>query len=760
MRKRISITFAILFVNLFAMARHSLSGTVIDSTDSKGIAGCDIILLRGDSIFSETKTASDGKFEIREIPGGEYTVEASALGYGLERRGIAVNGEQHLDIALEPLKSTALDEVTVTADKSDIVTRTANGQIFYLSKEARALGNPFMALMEIPLLISDPNAASISTVYGDSPLVLVNGNRVNSGISPIKPSEIESVEIVTNPSARYIREGYKSVVNIRLKPKSGPFTWIELATRHDLPVDYGFGTFQFEVGNPALSVYGRLSGEYKYREKTFKDICRQSASYTQAFTEDKRSDAHKVLGELLLKGNPSKHDYYAIYAYIDSSLKEQKYDGEGSVTQSSEKDYAYSGQSRTRNTVATASAYYKHSFALGHHLESRLYYNYNRNRLAHDRLDSYAGVDETEYGQLFRNRRHSGTLQIDYTLSYGSMAEIIAGASTMFNNDRIGHVSDPRSLFRHRNVTEYLYAGWSDRLWNKVWAVLSAGVEMVWIDAAGYSNNYVRPHSNLGFNWMINRHNSLDITYQLTNTSPSVTQLNPYNTSTDNMYVVKGNPHLKPQWMHYLPFTYTFNTRGLYIWARVYYKEIRDLLSPTGYTDGNGVFVSTYANVGRLRQKLAGLNASYRFSNGRVYASFSVAENCFDNRKAHAFREYSAGGNWRTGPWSFYGRFFYQTRAVDDITITDYHTPGQFELQANYNFSPDFWMGVCLKNPTGKYRFTERTQTDSYRQVSDITLNYRRPSVWFIIRYAFRRNQDKRIKLDKVLNSTETGIRL
>ena len=69
-------------------------------------------------------------------------------------------------------------------------------------------------------------------------------------------------------------------------------------------------------------------------------------------------------------------------------------------------------------------------------------------------------------------------------------------------------------------------------------------------------------------------------------------------------------------------------------------------------------------------------------------------------------------------------------------------------------------MGVCLKNPTGKYRYTERTQTDSYRQVSDITLNYRRPSVWFIIRYAFRRNQDRRIKLDKVLNSTETGIRL
>lgn len=339
------------------MARHNLSGTVIDSTDSRGIAGCDIILLRGDSIFSETKTASDGKFEIREIPGGEYTVEASALGYGLERRGIAVNGEQQLDIVMQPLKSTALDEVTVTADKSDIVTRTANGQIFYLSKEARALGNPFMALMEIPLLISDPNAASISTVYGDSPLVLINGNRVNSGISPIKPSEIESVEIVTNPSARYIREGYKSVVNIRLKPKSGPFTWIELATRHDLPVDYGFGVFQFEVGNPAVSVYGRVTGNYNHKEKTDREVSRFSDTYTQHFSESLQKDAGSVLGDVLLKGNPTKSDYYAIYGYADSKTEKQRYHGNGSLTNSSGTDYSYHGRSRDRSSIATASAY-------------------------------------------------------------------------------------------------------------------------------------------------------------------------------------------------------------------------------------------------------------------------------------------------------------------------------------------------------------------------------------------------------------------
>lgn len=44
-----------------------------------------------------------------------------------------------------------LDEITVVDDKSDIATRTANGQIFYLSKEAHKQRNPFKALQEYEL---------------------------------------------------------------------------------------------------------------------------------------------------------------------------------------------------------------------------------------------------------------------------------------------------------------------------------------------------------------------------------------------------------------------------------------------------------------------------------------------------------------------------------------------------------------------------------------------------------------------------------
>lgn len=114
-------------------------------------------------------------------------------------------------------KNIQLNNVTVTADRSQIVTRTANGQKFFLSDKARRLSNTFEALQEIPLLISDPAMSKVTMLNGKSPLVLIDGNRINSGISPINPSDIESVEVINVVPARYLQEGISGIVNIKLK---------------------------------------------------------------------------------------------------------------------------------------------------------------------------------------------------------------------------------------------------------------------------------------------------------------------------------------------------------------------------------------------------------------------------------------------------------------------------------------------------------------------------------------------------------------
>lgn len=761
MKKRILIALGILLsAALNMVAQYTLSGTVIDGKDNVPVGNCDIVLIAGDSISYEAKTSADGGFSISDIKPGAYILEASSLGYELQRRDVDLTADLSVSILMTPLKSTALDEVTVTADKSDIVKRTANGQIFYLSKEARAMSNPFMALMEIPLLISDPNNSSLTTINSSKTLILINGNRVNSGVSPLNPSDIEYVEVITNPSARYMLQGYNSIINIKIKPKAKPYLWLELATRHELPVDYGFGSAQFEIGNPKVSLYGRASASYNHKETTSSMTHRHFTDYSQKFSQNSRSDSHNVVGELLLKGNPTSSDYYAAYFYVEDKLAKSKYDGAGEFDSSSGHSYDFRGNSRNKSTIATASAYYKRSFSLKHEMEIRIYYNYNKNRLNNDRTDSYTGIEDDLSCQLFRNRRHSGRLQLDYSNNYRENAWLTAGSSTTFENDHINHAFEPFSLFRHRNITEYFYVGWQKKTGSKVWLGISAGAEIVWIKAADKTNNYTRPHGNMSIVWNINPHHSLDLYYRLTNTSPSVSQLNPFNTSTDKMFISRGNPYLKPQWMQYIPLTYTYNNKGLYMYGTAYYKRIHDKLSATGYADSDGVFVSTYENFGKLQQICLTLYGNYRFKNGGVNATVSFAQNYFKRQDSHTFMAYSLGGNWRIGPVSLYGNFYYLSRDVNEISVRDYHKPSRIDIQANYNFTPDFYVGACLRNITGKYNYTDYLSTTDYRQTTDMTFNYRGPSVFFIIRYTLRKNKNRKINLDNVLQSTEEGIKL
>ena len=97
----------------------------------------------------------------------------------------------------------------------------------------------------------------------------------------------------------------------------------------------------------------------------------------------------------------------------------------------------------------------------------------------------------------------------------------------------------------------------------------------------------------------------------MTNDAPDVSNLNPYNVSTDSLVVERGNPGLTPQTMHYVGLSYTLNRGNLYLTPQVSYKAITDMIEPYGYTE-NGIYTGTYANIGHFSQVLAGVDASCR----------------------------------------------------------------------------------------------------------------------------------------------------
>lgn len=243
-------------------------------------------LTANDSLVGFGTSGKDGRFKIEGIPYGKYTVSVDALFFNSIVDSISFGpGSASLAYAMErEEKNVTLQGVTVTADRSKTVQRMANGQRFFLSVKAKEKHNPFDALCEIPMLLSDPSTSSVTMLDGKTPLILINGNRVNSGIAPINPADIECVEVINNVSARYLQEGIGGIVNIRLKDRRSPYVWLEAATRHDLPIDKGFGVFYFEVGNSKVSLYGRTSYNYTHHDDIEGTVSRSNTTYSQLLT--------------------------------------------------------------------------------------------------------------------------------------------------------------------------------------------------------------------------------------------------------------------------------------------------------------------------------------------------------------------------------------------------------------------------------------------------------------------------------------------
>lgn len=729
-------------------------GEIVSKEGNGGIADGYVLLILDGKIFKTTSSDKKGHFSMKNVPDGNYIVEVTCLGYQSVSDSLKIKGSTRRNFQLTE-EAKELGEVTVVADRSQIVKRTANGEVFYLSSAAKKMSNPFRALQEIPAIISDANTSSVKTLDGKAPLILINGNMVNSGIGPISPADIESVEVVNSVSARYLQEGVTSILNIKLKRHTKPYLWLEGATRHEIPVDNGFGVGYFEVGNHKISLYGRAAYHYKYHEDVESSVNRTNTGYKQTYDQSTRNDTHKWIGELLLKYLITSNDYFAAQFYDSYNSTEGKSLAQGNYLTDISQLYGFQSFDKNKSNILTTSLYYKHSFSKSSDLELRLAYNFNKNDYSANRVDYY-DEQQVDANTLYNNKRHSGSFNIDYSKEYANNSSLIAGSHSTLIMDDIDNAIGENPLFKHHSYNQYVYVGYGGSF-KQLRYNASIGMEGIWAKAGEASYSYFRPRGNVSMTWIANKHNSVRLSYQLTNMAPNVAYLNPYNTSTDSLFVSLGNPNLKPQMTHYASMSYTLNVGKLYFIPTVGYKYVSDVIENYGYSDG-GIYYSTYANTGHFFRVSAGADLSYRFKWGRVYAGGGWKADHYMGQDAKNSAYASFGFNAQVKNFSFYGDVDYNSRDYTALACTRYKHPSVANLQVNFNFTPDFYMGVCLQHLTGEYQGKVTTVDGSFHSVIENHYKDQKFRPWVILRYTFRKNAEKKHKLGKVLNSTEEGI--
>lgn len=222
---RILLIILLTAITLFSQAQQ-INGLAKDENGTP-LGGVTVSLIKAtdSSIIKLAVTKPDGVYSFSATREGNYKVRASYVGYKTAfSPGFSFSSS---DITVPEFKLSKmagnLGNVTVTANKPMVEVK-ADKTILNVEGTINAVGsNALELLRKSPgvLLDKDDNISLAGKngvqVYIDGRATPLSGQDLANFLKTMQSSQIEAIELITNPSAKYDAAGNAGIINIRLK---------------------------------------------------------------------------------------------------------------------------------------------------------------------------------------------------------------------------------------------------------------------------------------------------------------------------------------------------------------------------------------------------------------------------------------------------------------------------------------------------------------------------------------------------------------
>ena len=200
-------------------------GKIVDSKTKKGVefASVAIYTLKTDSLVGGQLTETNGDFSLDNLSFGGYKLKISYIGYTtLEKNVIVTPNTVDQDIGNVAITEDGkiLKEVDITAEKSTIELKP-DRKVFNVDKDLSARGGTGVDVMKnIPGVSTD--ADGNVTLRNNTPIVYVDGKPTTLTLEQIPADQIDRVEVITNPSAKFEAAATGGIINVVLKKNQKP----------------------------------------------------------------------------------------------------------------------------------------------------------------------------------------------------------------------------------------------------------------------------------------------------------------------------------------------------------------------------------------------------------------------------------------------------------------------------------------------------------------------------------------------------------
>ena len=216
---------AILLLNVTFQYSQTISGQVLsDENEVVPFAAVTLNQAQDSSLVKAVITNDEGNFIINNLTNGSYKLNIFNLGFKEFQQAISFDGGSlDLGTIILEIEAENLDAVTVTAEKPMVQVLAAK-TVFNVENTINATGtSAFELLRKAPGVIVDNNGGIIVEgkagvqIFIDNKVSVLQGEDLTNYLESLQATDIEAIEIITQPSSKYDAAGNAGIINIKLK---------------------------------------------------------------------------------------------------------------------------------------------------------------------------------------------------------------------------------------------------------------------------------------------------------------------------------------------------------------------------------------------------------------------------------------------------------------------------------------------------------------------------------------------------------------
>jgi len=673
--RMLPLLLLITFLSYGALQAQSVTGSAFDE-QGKPLAGASIVLKKNKDSSVVKLGISDrtGQYALSSILPGYYFVNISHVGYtSLNSVVFQVKEEGVTQVPSTTLSRLPADlQAAVVNSNKPIVEVRSDKIILNVEGSVNSIGSDVLELLrKSPGVTVDKdnnlglNGKNGVQVYIDGRPTYLSGTNLSEYLKTIQSVDVESIEIISNPSAKYDAAGNAGIINIRLKKDKS------LGTNGSVSGGYNIGT------------YGKYNGalNFNHRDKNINVF--GNYSYNHSLNETEADEYRTQLDTLFnqtntLRINSNTHNFKAGLDYFLD-----KKNTLGVIVSGSLSDYSLRTKSATpisfipsgkvdrileannstdgKRDNGNVNLNYRYADSSGHELNMDA--DYGLYRIRSNQLQPNNYFDSTGHTLLYSNIYNIlsptdidiYTFKTDYEdnflkgrLGVGGKFSYVTSGNEFQEYNLVNSVRLPDTL--HSNNFDYkeninaVYANYNRKSKGWVWQAglrvensnikgVSTGYKQSGSDYVTYDSGFTRhytdffPSGAVTYNrdpvrqWTLNYSRRID--------RPAYQDLNPFVFKLDDYSFSKGNTELRPQYTNSVGLTFLYKYK---LTATLNYSHIKDLSTTLVDTTETSKVIVSRQNL--ATQDVTSLNLSYPFQY-KWYSVFANATTFYSLYKAN-----------------------------------------------------------------------------------------------------------------------------